>query len=245
MRFFTASLGILTLAGALSSKLDAAPISLGFESGNTSGFTFSGQGNSAAIGSLGTITPLFGSFMAIVSNGPGDQSGSPDTATFLSNSFTLALSDVLTFSVMRLTAEFTGAGADPSRLDSYEIRLISVATGLFTVLHSSLVSDSAFTALAGAVSTTGGDTFFDATPWQAFSVTGLAGNYRLAFIVMDAGDNSFDSAFLIDGDTTSTSVVPEPGTTFTVGAGLACLALWIRRSRRGPASRLTKQESTN
>ena len=221
------NLGLLVLAGVFASSATAGPIGLTFESGTLAGFAFSGQGNATVVSSLGTLNPLFGSFTALLSNGPGDRGGTFDTAILTSNSFTLIASDVLAFNIKLLSGEFTGAAADPSRLDSFLIQL-TPTVGPATVLHSSNVSNVAFSAIPGGpVSASAGDTFFDATGWMPISVTGLTGTYTLRFTVADAGDSSFDSAFLIDAAAPATGA-PEPASALTFGCGLAAL-LYARR----------------
>ena len=216
---------------ALPSVAISAPISLSFESGTLAGLTFSGQGNAFVTNAVGGLTPLFGTNMAILSNGPGDQSGNLDAAVLLSDLFTLTNADTLAVSIRRLTAEFTGAASDPGRLDFFQVNLLDGAGGLAAVLHSSTVGDLSFVPIPGApVSTLGGDTFFEATPWNDLSITGLTGNFRMQFVVQDGGDNSFDSALLIDAANAGTTAVPEP-TTLSMVSLIGLLALW-RASRR-------------
>lgn len=222
------------LGCGFSAAVSGGPIPLTFESGTLAGLTFSGQGNAAVIGSLGTLTPSFGTQMAILSNGPGDAGGSFDEATLLSDPFTLVGSDVLSFSFLRLTGEFSGTLADRSRLDSFEVLLLDGGGSPVSVLHASTVDDTAFAAIMGGpISTGGGDTFFDATAWLPISVTGMTGTFRLSFVVRDTGDNSFDSAFLIDAQAQGGSTVPEPGTlSMVVLAGAAGLMASRRGNRR-------------
>lgn len=198
-----------------------------FEAGSLTGFTFSGEGNATVLNSLGSILPLQGSWMAMLSNGPGDRAGALDAATLTSDPFTLAPHDRVRFAVRRVTSEFSGALADPGRLDSFLIHLLPVLGGPSLPIHASDVSDAAFSPTPGApVVAPGGDSFFDSTGWATFDVIGLSGDYRLSFTVRDAGDNSFDSAFLIDG-----AAIPEPASLLTClgGALLIALARWHRQ----------------
>lgn len=220
---------LLLAALSLSRPSLAGPIEIGgFESGNLSGWTFSGAGGSTVLPALGDILPLFGGLMALLSTGPGDRGGALDQAQLLSDPFTLSPGDSIEIWIRRLTAEFTGGFADPARLDGFAVQLAPLGGGPPVPLHSSDVSDPAFEPIPNApVSAAAGDTFFDYAPWIRLTATGLSGDYRLSVMVWDAGDNAFDSAVLIDG-----AAIPEPGSMVLFFTALGLAAIKLHRSRR-------------
>jgi hypothetical protein len=206
-----------------------APLSLNFEGGTLAGLTVSGQGSATVLTSLGGINPLFGSNMALLSNGPGDLGGTPDSVRLLSDPFTIAPAEMFVFSIRRVTAEPTGALA--ALLDSFTINLIPFGGGPTINLHSSDVSALDYLPIAGApVATFAGETFYDASDWLTISYL-VTGTYQVEFLVSDDLDNSFDSGFLIDAETTSSTVVPEPNAFSLLLVGGAGLFLWKRRGQ--------------
>lgn len=231
MKTLVAAFGLVVLVGFNPRPGFAASIVVSdFESGTLSGWTFSGQGNAIVLNDLSGITPIFGAWFAMLSNGPGDQGGTFDEAQLLSDPFLMTPGDTLSLAIRRLTSEFTGSLADPGRLDGFSAQLIPVLPGAPIDLHGSTVADPAFGPIAGApIAAPGGDTFFEYTDWLVLTASGLSGSYRLALGVLDAGDSSFDSALLVDGELSpSQNVIPEPSTGFLLALGMVVIAISVK-----------------
>jgi len=234
---------LAVLAGlAGQAAADSVLANGGFEDGNLTNWTSSGNGSVQVLGAAGLppLGPLSGSFFALVGNGPADagNDGVPDSGVLTSAEFTIgALGGSLSFSFDFLTAEFTGL--DALEFDSFLIELVP-SVGAATVLASGDVSDLGFSPIDGfnPVAAPDGSTFFEHLGSQTISLALTQGTYALRFTVMDDFFADFDSALLIDS-VNADSIVPEPPPQQTVPEpsatlllGLAAAAGLLRRRAR-------------
>jgi len=218
VRNVLAGLACCSLTAAAAS---AAPINPGFESGLT-GWTASGDGTAQILSSLGGLLPVEGSAFALIGNGPSDVNfdGISDSMSLVSDVFVVATGGLLSLSYDFLTAEFTGASADPGRLDSFSIQLIPTIGSPVTLAGGS-VAASGFTALAGAPLTSpDGTSFEEHLGLVVVSALVAPGSYSLRFTVNDDGDGGFDSGLMVDNITLA---VPEPSALVLFGFGVMAL----------------------
>lgn len=227
--------GILAMAfAAVAGKAEIT--NGGFESGDLAGWSVSGNGNVQVLTASQIVPfgPTEGTYFALVGNGPGDagNDGLPDTETLVSDAFTVTGAGTLQLDYDFLTAEFTGSNADPMRLDSFSISLLSPGTS-GTLLDGGDVSLPGFSFIdaGNAVAAPDGTSVIEHTGIRTGSALLAPGTYALIFRVDDAGDGSFDSALLVDHVRfTPAMAVPEPGVPVLVmSGGLGCLVICIRR----------------
>ena len=222
------------------------PLNGGFESGDLTGFTFTGNGSAQVltVAQIAPLSPTEGSYFALVGNGPGDQGGSPDRATLASAYFSLSTPSTVSFDYDFLTAEFTGADSGgPSNLDTFNIRVQPVG-GVAVTLAAGDTGSTLFTYINldhSPVTATDGTSLIEHTGYHTGTANLMVGNYSLQFTVADAGDNNFDSALMIDNIRVESnaipSTVPEPGTTLSLCSLCLMLAIAsIRAVLRGQAN---------
>ncbi len=209
----------LIAAACLAAPLTAQPPNGGFENGDLGGWTAGGGGRVEALQAGGlnpAVVPTEGSWMALLSTGPGNVSGAPSgdfdqngtadhDATTLSTSITTtAPGETLSFDFAFLTSE---VGREDKFDDIFDVTLdgLSILSG--SVRKPGGVSpfpdtapyDGAATTATGS-GPTGGSTFSNGrTPFTSFciSITN-PGTYTLKFSVADQGNKNFDSGLLID-----------------------------------------------
>ena len=199
----------------------------GFETGDLTGWSVAGNGSVRVLtnGDLGSVVPPVGAFFALISNGPGDIGAdrNSDASSLVSNPFNVPVGGgVLTFNWNFLTAEFTGADADPERLDYFTISLVPIV-GSSISLDRFDVGATAFAPLPeGEVFTSDGIALFEQTGFRLVTYNIPQGIYSLNFTVNDVGDGAFDSALALDSVSLSSAqqaAAPEPGTLFLVSIG--------------------------
>jgi hypothetical protein len=187
----------------------------GFETGDLSAWAVSGRGSAQvlSLGDLGTVGPSEGRFFALLGNGPGDvlDDGAPDVASLASAPFTVAMDSILSLEWNFLTAEFTGADADPDHLDGYRIALVPQGGGE-TLLASGDVGQGVWTLLEGGnpVAAPDGTAVIEQSGFRRGAFPLAPGTYTLVVTVFDSGDGSFDSALALDAVQVAASVAPEP-----------------------------------
>ncbi len=205
----------------------------GFETGNLTGWsaggTFNnGNGNvqilmsgdfAANDGSISVAAPE-GIFYALLSNGPGDQGGSPlDASTLTSIPYLVGAGANISFFLEFFTNEFPTPNGD-----FYNVTLLESGVPVATITSGDV--NSAQTAFPGidcisvflvapdgtSVCTRSG---LDQSSVNNFGLSAYAGSVvQFQFLVSDAFDNNVDSALLVDGvrgtGLTDASTVPEP-----------------------------------
>ena len=237
MKFTRDVVAALVLFAFSTAPAKSAVVTNGSFENGTADWTVTGDGSVHALeGPLGPFAPQEGAKAVLLATGPGNRGGSPtDSAILTSSPFQAVLGDTLSFSLVFLTEEFTGASSDPGRLDSFSVSLLDVNGDALRLLGGD-VSMTGFAVLDGApVSAPDASTFFEARRFD-FSELIAPGEYRLQFMVADAADNSFDSGILIDN--VAVGAVPEPATMAIAGAALASLfvARELRKRARQPGS---------
>jgi hypothetical protein len=170
-----------------------------------------------------SIAAPFDTHYALLSNGPGDRGGLPfDTSTLTSIPYLVGPKGSINFTLDFFTNEFSTAdGGSP---DFYNVSVLLGGVSVATMASGTV--DSAQTAIAGIDC---GTTFLVApdgttvcthsdlqTLTKPFDLSLYAGRaVQFQFLVSDAGDNTVDSALLVDGVTGTdltalTTPVPEP-----------------------------------
>lgn len=231
----------------------------GFESNSLTGWSVGGtignvqvlaSGDFAANGSGGSpsIAAPFGSYYALLSNGPGDQGGFPqDTSTLTSIPYLVGPGGSISFVLDFFTNEFsTTNGGNP---DFYTVSVLLGGVSVATMASGNV--DGAQTAIAGIDCAS---TFLvapDGTtvcshsglqPFNNFDLSAYAGSaIQFQFLVSDAVDNNFDSALLVDGVTgtglTAFTPVPEPHTWIPLLVAGILLPVALRRRAQQQPSR--------
>ena len=231
-----ASIALTFLMISTAKAVRAADVSNGsFEAGDFTGWTSTGQAT-IETSSYG-VTPPDGTYQALVQtcilDGGGCNEGTrlpsaADLETFLGllwgpllglgaiegsaikQEITANAGDVLTFSWNFLTDQ-----QDPGQgFDDFAFFTLSSSVNQLANSSSPLLSDSLTTALAKA------------TGYQPYTISiPIAGNYTLSFGVVDVGDNTANSALLVDDIRLTSAAVPEPvsllGTFIAFGFGAA------------------------
>lgn len=260
------SLGFLLFA-VLCASGHADIVNGGFETGDLTGWATGGtdlngvqvlaSGQLAASDSSMSIAAPSGTYYALVSNGPGDQGGTPlDTTTLTSSLYTVAAGDLLSFQTDFFTNEpSTANGGNP---DFFQVSILDGATQ--TVIASGNV-DGAQTTFSTVdcnsvfLAAPDGTTLCSHSGLQTTSVdlSSYAGqNVQFQFLVSDAVDNSFDSALLVDNvQVSANAAVPEPRTQTLLLLAVMFLGLgvpkWWRSAGLGarfrPASTVPPQRT--
>jgi hypothetical protein len=240
----------------LSTSGYADIINGGFESGLT-GWTVGGtDGNvqvlasgdfAAQPGGSPSIAAPFGSHYSLLSNGAGDRGGSPlDTTTLTSDPYLVGAGASISFVLDFFTNEFsTSSGGNP---DFYDVSVLLGGVSVATIASGNV--DGAQTAIAGIdcnstfLVAPDGTTVCSHSGLQTFNNLDLSAfvgsTVQFQFLVSDAaciamgcdhlGDNSVDSALLVDGVTMTT--VPEPHAWILLVTVAILTHLTLRRRRQ-------------
>ena len=197
-------------------------------------------GQASVVPNLGSLTPTSSGQFALLETGPASTYGSPTpTYVALSQTFTLSMPELLTFSfrLTPITSRFTGSFA--TELDSFSAVVIPQA-GPTVSLFSTDLSNPGFQMLPDAVVTSpSGGNYVEYLPTQFVSqqISLGAGAHTLQFLVQTDQNSFFDSGLLIEkASVTNGSItpnpVPEPGTIALLACGFGVLGL-MRRTRGG------------
>lgn len=214
-----------------------------FETGNSTGWLFSGTGSVQVVTQeqLTPLRPTDGSYFALLGNGPGDVNldGITDDTRLSTEFIVPERGGILSFDWDFLTSEFTGSQALTSGLDAYRVSVVS-QSGISLLLQGN-VSEVGFNSIDSGdiVTSPDGTSLIEHLGFRRQSLPLDKGIYSLIFEVQDVGDPYFDSALLIDRVTFS-STVPELSSGWAIIVGLATLPVcyWIRRRFRVMTNRV-------
>lgn len=231
---------LLVCAAAVSSGAVINLSNQGFETGNLSGWTTAGDVSAVGLTGIGawTVTPA-GSYMAWLNSNDVWVS---DLDTFFG-----LTPGTLSSSLPAPNGEGEGVPTDGAGIyQDFAGNAGDTVTmyWAYVARDYSPFNDPAFAVILGPGNSqqvtvlasiySGGITVGDygATGWHAFTYQlPSAGNYRLGFGVVNTLDTALDGALFLDDEAGGLSggEIPEPGTFFLLGAGLAAVALLRRR----------------
>jgi len=234
---------LLTCAAAVSQGALINLSNQGFEAGNLSGWTATGDVSAVGLAVISagsntwTVTPA-GSYMAWLNS---NDVVVPDLETFFG----------LTPGTLSGSLPAPGGSGGPTNgagiYQDFSGNAGDTVTMYWAYVARDYVpyNDPAFAVILGpgglqqvtvlASIYSGGITVgsYGATGWHAFTYAlPSAGNYRIGFGVVNTLDSAVDGALLLDnaaGGLSSGGEIPEPGTFFLLGAGLAAVAFLRRR----------------
>ncbi len=191
----------------------------GFENGDLGGWTAGGGGVVEALQAANltpAITPPEGTWMALLSNGPGDIAGAPggnfdsngtndfDSSTLSTTFTTVAAGENLSFSWAMITSEAGGSGRFD---DIFDITLNGISVFSGSINHPGGVSpfpdtpayDGTAYAVGGGGPTSGSSFGNGVSPFRSFCLSiADPGTYTLQILIADQGDAVFDTGLLID-----------------------------------------------
>ncbi len=191
----------------------------GFESGDLSNWTAGGGGRVEALQAADftpTLAPPEGSWMALLSNGPGDVAGAAggnfdsngtndfDSSTLIATFTTAAPGENLSFRWAFITSEVGESGTYD---DLFEVTLDGLRILSGSINHPGGVSPfpdtpaydgTAYTVVGGGP--TAGSSFASGvSPFRTFCLKiADPGTYTLRFLIADQGDAIFDTGLLVD-----------------------------------------------
>jgi hypothetical protein len=227
----------------------------GFETGTLAGWLAGGtdgnvqllkSGDFAASDNSTSIAAPFGTYYALLSNGPSDLGGpSLQTTTLTSIPYLVGAGASIGFVLNFFTNEFATPFGNP---DFYTVNVLQGGVAVATITSGDV--DGAQNAIPGidcsAVFLVAPDntTVCSNSGLQTianFDLSGYAGtNVQFQFLVSNAIDNTFDSALLVDNvqgtGLTDASAVPEPQSWVLLGTvvlGIYAMSRWRRAAARG------------
>ncbi len=191
----------ISIASALlfSTAPAIADVNLGFEAGNTTGWTAGGSGPYGATDTYGPYVPVEGAYFAFV------QAADQDVYTTLSQDFVLSAGEKLTGSVgfKAFDSFVSGAGLNDS--------------GYLSINGTELFQKDVATV---------GD--FGSTGWQTFSFTApIDGTYTLQIGVANHGDNQASSGIVLDNVAVQANLPPPPPPSVPEPSGWSLMLLGI------------------
>jgi hypothetical protein len=234
MRTRTLSILVAVIVVLPATPVPAAPINLGFETGNFTGWSTIGLA-AVRTGAFG-VTPVEGQNQAFLSTGPGAVPvGQLETFLGLGAG---SLNTLVSSRAIRGQSVFQGSAIKQTFLvnpgDQIEFAwnfLTNEATptafnDTAFVIFSQFFGDLADTNFFTFIPVSGATGFNEQTGYRTF-FTGpfTGGNVTLAFGVVDVGDTIVDSALLVDA-------TPEPSTLLLLGTSLAGIHMWRRLRQR-------------
>ncbi len=231
----------------------AAPTALaqlpngGFESGNLLNWTAGGGGSVEALQAAGftpALAPPEGSWLALLSDGPGDVAGAPggdfdsngtgdfDSSTLSTTFTTTAAGENLSFRWAFITSEVGEAGTFDDLFDVTldGIRILSGSVnhpgGVSPFPDSPAYDGTAYT-VGGGGPTAGSSFGSGVSPFRNFCLEiADPGTYTLQFQIADQGDAVFDTGLLVDDvrvpsacSSTITQVTDSSGANLEVKGG--------------------------